>query len=363
MAEAPTGECVVLSAERLATAVHAVVRAGGSDEYEAALVASNLVEANLAGHDSHGVGMVPRYAGALVEGGLVANRHPAVAVDAGALLSVDGQRGYGQVIGKEAIDLAIERARRHGSCIAAIANSHHLGRIGQWAEQAAAAGLVSIHFVNVLTRPIVAPWGGSDARHGTNPFCVGVPRRDAPPVVLDFATSRIAQGKTRVAHNRGVAAPEGAVIDDRGRPTRDPRFAVVPPFGALMPFGEHKGSGLALVCELLGGALTGGGTWHRPSDGRINVCNGMLSVLIDPAALGTGESLFEQTDRFVEWITASPVAEGFDRVRIAGEPEREMRAARLAAGIPIDRTTWGEILQAGAKLGVAPAEVERCAGL
>jgi uncharacterized oxidoreductase len=359
-----TDEALVLAAGPLTEAIRTVVRAGGSADYEADLVARNLVDANLAGHDSHGVGMIPRYAAAIVEGGLAVNAHPRVVVDAGTMVTLDGQRGYGQVIGREAMDLAIARARAHGSCIVALASAHHLGRIGAWAEQCIDAGLVSIHFVNVLSRPLVAPWGGSDARHGTNPFCVGVPRRGAPPIVLDFATSRIAQGKARVAYNKGLPVPEGTLIDDRGRPTTEARYGgVVDPYGALLPFGEHKGSGLALACELLGGALTGGFTWHQPKDDRVNVLNGMLSIVIDPARLGTAENLYAETERFIAWHTASPPGPGFDRVRTAGEPERENRARRLAEGIPIDPTTWEQILVAGEKLGLERVAVEQAAGL
>jgi uncharacterized oxidoreductase len=141
---------------------------------------------------------------------------------------------------------------------------------------------VSIHFVNVLSRPIVAPFGGRDARIGTNPFCVGIPRLGRDPIVLDFATSKIAQGKTRVAYNKGIAVEPGTLIDDRGEPTTNPRYTVVEPIGALLPFGEHKGAGLALICELLGGALAGGETARAVSDGRRRVLNSMFSILVDP---------------------------------------------------------------------------------
>ena len=307
--------------------------------------------------------MIPRYVAAIREGGLAVNQHPTVVRDLGALLVVEGNRGYGQVIGFEAMQLAIVRARAHGSCVMGLRNAHHLGRIGHWAEQAVAAGLVSIHFVNVLSRPLVAPFGGSDARHGTNPFCVGVPRTGGEPVVLDFATSRIAQGKARVAHNRRVPVAPGNVLDDAGRPTTDPRFAVVDPFGALLPFGEHKGSGLALVCELLGGALTGGLTWRQPLDNRKNVVNGMLSILIDPAKMGTADNLAAETEAYIAWHKQSPAAEGVDRVRVAGDPERESRARRRVEGVPVDANTWREILAAAAAFGMAAHDVERLAGL
>ena len=222
---------------------------------------------------------------------------------------------------------------------------------------ATAAGLVSLHFVNVLSRPIVAPWGGGDGRFGTNPCCIGIPLAGAEPFVLDFATSRVAQGKMRVAHNKGVRVPPGYLIDEQGRPTDDPGVVVVPQadglFGALLAFGEHKGYGLAIACELLGGALTGSGTWHRPADNARTVLNGMLTVLIDPAHLGTQARFEREARAFVDWLRQSPVGEGFEGVQIAGEPERATRAARERDGIAVDDATWREIVAAGEKVGVS----------
>src|SRR5438093_58595 len=255
-------DTLVFQAGPLTRAIEALVAAGGSEPREAKLVADNLVTANLTGHDSHGVGMIPRYIDALLEGGLEANRHPAATLDAGALLALDGRKGYGQAIGLEAMRMAIERAKQHGCCVMALGNTHHLGRIGHWAELAVQEGLVSIHFVNVISHARVAPYGGRDARFGTNPCCIGVPLPGGPPFILDYATSAVAQGKLRVAYNKREKVPPGRLIDNQGNPTDDPRYAVVPPFGAMLPFGEHKGYGMALACELLGGALSGGGTWH-----------------------------------------------------------------------------------------------------
>jgi hydroxycarboxylate dehydrogenase B len=352
----------IFNAAKLTDAIRAIVKAGGSSDREAELVSTNLVEANLKGHDSHGVGMIPRYVQSVVNGGLAVNAHVKIVLDTGPLLTLDGLTGYGQVIGHEAMELAAERARSNGVCLVGLANAHHIGRIGHWAEQCIDHGLVSIHFVNVISRPIVAPWGGSDARHGTNPFCVGIPRRGKDPIVLDLATSKIAQGKTRVAHNKGVSLEPGTIIDNTGHPTVDPRYTVVPPYGAILPFGDHKGSGLALVCEILGGALSGGQVVKGPSDGKHNVINGMLSIVIDPDKLGTGENLAREVESFVAWHTGSPPAPGIDRVRIAGEPERETRTKRLAEGIPVDPTTWQDILEAGKKFGLDPAALETIVG-
>ena len=351
---------LVFREKPLTRAIEAIAAAGGSEPTEARLVAENLVTANLVGHDSHGVGMMARYVEALLEGGLHANRKPQVKLDTGALLVLDGCAGYGQSIGLEATRMAIARAKQHGSAIVALANSHHLGRIGHWAEMALAEGLVSMHFVNVQSYARVAAFGGADGRFGTNPVCIGIPLPGEPPFVLDMATSAVAQGKLRVAHNKRAKVPLGWVIDDRGKPTDDPKWGVVQPFGAMLCFGEHKGYGLSVACELLGGALTGGGTLHNSSTQR-RVLNGMLSILIDPQRLGTAEAFAAQARAYLDWIRKSPPAPGFDRVRIAGEPERETRAKRVRDGIPVDEATWKEILAAAAKVKLAPEKVDALA--
>jgi len=350
---------VSVAPERLRAAVRAIIELGGSGEREAMLVAEQLVEANLTGHDSHGVGMVPRYVEALAEGGLLVNQQLRVITDAGALLMLDGNRGYGQVMAFEAMGLGIERAAAHGVAVVGLANSHHIGRIGHWAEQCVAAGLVSIHFANVISRPVVAPFGGRDARFVTNPFCVGIPMPNGEPIVLDFATSRIAMGKVRVAFNKGEQVKPDTLLDASGEPTLDPGALFADPGGAILPFGEHKGYGMAVVCEILGGALAGGRTLHdRPT--HRSIINNMLTFIVDPRQLGTAERLAQEAMAFADWVRASPPMTGVDRVRVAGEPEREWRATRAAA-IPIDTTTWQQIVAAGERLGLPADELARIA--
>ena len=344
-------------AHELRAQVATVLIAAGSTPDEAATVAANLVMANLSGHDSHGVGMLPRYVDAVLEGGLKPNSGVQVVLDIGTMLTLDGQRGYGQVVGEQAMALGMARAKTHGSCIMTLANAHHLGRIGHFAEMAVAKGLVSLHFVNVLSRPVVAPFGGADGRFGTNPCCIGIPLKGGDPFVLDFATSRVAQGKMRVAHNEGRQVEPGTLIDEHGRPTTDPGVVVVPQgnglFGALLAFGEHKGYGMAVACELLGGALTGSGTWHKPTDPSVRaVVNGMLTILIDPVRLGTQAAFETEARAFVDWLQSGPVAPGFDAVQIAGDPERAARGQLEKDGIRIDAQTWAEMVAAGRKFGV-----------
>lgn len=349
--------------EPLTAAIKALVRGFGSEPREVDLVTENLIQANLTGHDSHGIGMLPKYSEAFVEGGLTANAHVKTTLDGGAMLRLDGQAGFGQVIGHEAMEMGIARAKQFGSCIVALGNSHHLCRIGAWAEMAIEANLISVHFTNVISRPIVAPFGGGDARFGTNPFTVGIPVPGGEPILLDFATSVMAQGKARVAYNKGEQMPAGRLIDNHGKPTTDPKYAVVDPTGAIVTFGEHKGFGLAVVCELLGGALAAGMACHEPYTGKKRVLNGMLTILFDPTKLSEGALFGDEMKGFIDWVKASPAQQGFDRVRLAGEPERETRAKRLAEGIPVDETSWGDILKAAERLKVDPAEINRLAGL
>lgn len=321
---------------------------------EAGKVARGLVQANLYGHDSHGIGLAASYVENVRAGHAVPGRTPRVVTDAGALVALDGERGFGQAIGEVAMDLAIERARRHGCAVVGLANSHHLGRIGQWGEQCAFAGLVSVHFVNVRSVPIVAPWGGSDARISTDPFCVAVPH--APhPIVLDYATAAVALGKTRVAVDEGSLMADGTLIDEQGQPTNDPGVMWRVPRGAILSFARHKGWALAAMCEILGGALSGG---HVQDGQSVHpMLNGMLTLVFDPARLGTAGALAGEIDRFARWVRASPAAEGSDGIFLPGEPERRFAADRERNGIPLPPRTLDSLAQAAASLGVAPLDV------
>jgi hydroxycarboxylate dehydrogenase B len=355
----PGAAGVVVHPQALTAAVQAVFAAAGSADEEARQVAAQLVGANLAGHDSHGVGMVPRYIEIWQAGELPLNRRPGLVLEAGALAVLDAGFGLGQVAGADAMAVAIAQARRHGISLTGLRNSHHLGRIGHWAEIGCAAGLVTLHFVNVVSMPVVAPHGGRDARLVTNPVAIGVPRTSGDPLVLDFATSRLAVGKVRVALHAGQLLPPDSLIDAAGQPTRDP--AALFAGGALRAFGEHKGSGLALMCEILGAALIGGPVQHeRPASRRI--VNNMLTIAIDPAALGDATAFDEAIARLLDWVRASPAADPAAGVMVAGDPERRARRDR-AEGIPIDGTTWRQLVGAAARVGIDEAAWRCTAGL
>ena len=346
----------MIDPERLHAFVRALWEKAGSEAIEARLVADHLVQANLSGHDSHGVGMIPRYLRSLRDGELKLNAHAQVARDAGAVLTIEGGRGFGQVMAHEAMTLGIQRAQQLGVCAVGLRNAHHIGRIGHWAEQCADAGLVSFHFVNVAGDPLVAPFGGIDARIGTNPFCAAFPRAGRPPLVLDFATSRIAFGKTRVAYNKGQQVPPDSLIDHAGNPSNDPSAVHEDPRGSLLPFGGHKGYGMAALCELFAGALSGGFTTHEASlMTNSAIINCMMSVIIDPKAFDAPDAERE-ADAFVGWLRTSRLATGVDGVLMPGEPELAKRAERKH-GTPVDAASWTQITQAARDVGMSAERI------
>lgn len=341
--------------------VHDLWSAAGSNPREAQLTADHLVQANLSGHDSHGVGMIPKYVLSWQANELQLNQSLRLVHDGGSLLNVDGQCGMGQAVAEEAMALAMQRAQQHGVCILGLHHSHHIGRVGHWAEQACSAGLIAIHFVNVLSSALVAPFGGRQARFGTNPFTIGVPRADAPPLVLDFATSAIAMGKVRVALNQGKEVPPGCLLDADGAPTTDPQTmfpATGDAPGALQTFGGdvagHKGYALAFMCELLGAAVAGGQTLRPETLARRRhaVWNNMLTIVFDPARLGSSATLGTEMEAFVDWVRSAECQPGHRGITLPGEPEQAMRAAR-AQGIPIDTTTQAELDHAAALVQTA----------
>jgi uncharacterized oxidoreductase len=269
------------------------------------------------------------------------------------MLICDAGLGAGQVMGREALELAVPRARAAGSAILALRNSHHLGRIGHWAEMCAEAGLVSVHFVNVVSEPLVAVHGGKAARLGTNPFTAGFPDPAGGDLILvDFATSTLAMGKVRVAMEQGKTVPVGALLDAAGLPTTDPAAMFGRPIGALLPFGQHKGGGLALACELLGAALVGAPVQSGPAPSTA-IVNSMLSILIDPARIGTAGAYAERLAALRAWLLSENDAGG--SVMLPGTPERLSRERLGREGIPLDDGTAAMLAAAEARVGLAAA--------
>jgi uncharacterized oxidoreductase len=330
----------------------------GCSPEEARRVAASLVDANLTGHDSHGAIRIPRYLDWVRSGDIVPGQTIERLVDTPSIAVVDGRSGFGQTVAPQAVDLGVEKARTMGLASISLRNSGHVGRVGEWAERAAAAGLISIHFVNARGSLLVAPFGGLERRLSTAPFCVGIPREDAPPVVLDFATSLVAEGKINVASRGGKPLPPDALIGPDGVLSGDPALLYGPltpesprnatlGAGAIRAFGEHKGSGLALLCELLGGSLTGNGA---TGPGR-KFANGMFSLYVDPKQVEPMHLFDADMTRYLDWFQQAKTLPG-EAILTPGEPERIERARRGEHGVPLSSEAWASIVTAARSVGV-----------
>ena len=283
-------------------------------------------------------------------GKVIANQAPKVVFENDVIAVVDGQFGFGQVMGEEAMKLGIEKTRRQGVAVVALRNSGHLGRIGDWAEMAAAAGMVSLHFVNTSGGGIlVAPFGGTQRRLSANPIAAGVPVASGTPIIVDMSTCTIAEGKIKVAFNKGAKVPEGCILDGEGRPTDDPQAFYAAPPGAILPVGGHKGYSLSVVAEVLAGALTGGNCSHFGVD---RVSNNMLSIMLDPAVFVVRGQLRRGDSRLYRSRQELEDGDRPGEILMPGEPEARSRNRKLRDGIEIDLMTWSQIVATGNSLGV-----------
>ena len=356
---------MLVGATPLIRLIRDIFQRKGCPVHEAERIGTSLVGANLAGHDSHGAIRVPRYVQYIDENKVHPGQAPTVVSDSGAMAVLDGNFGFGQTIGPAAVDFGIAKAETHGVAVIALRNAGHLGRIGEYAEMAAARNLASVHFVNVAGALLVAPFGGVDRRFSTAPFSAGVPSAEGPPIILDFATSLVAEGKALVAFNGGKPLPEGSLIGPDGELSADPLVLYGedasggPPNprngpGALRAMGDHKGSGLALMCELLAGALTGSGC--AGPEAR-SVCNGMLSIYMSVAAFGDDNSITREIKVYADFVKSATPAVAGGEVLLPGEPERRMRETRLAEGVPLSDAAWAAILETARKTGMSEAEI------
>ncbi|MEM7696406.1 MAG: Ldh family oxidoreductase [Pseudomonadota bacterium] len=343
--------------------VAALLVSEGANAAEADLVAAHLADANLTGHDSHGVIRTPRYLAWLQEGTLKAGQTPRIVADTGALLQLDGGCGLGQSLGAAATRMGIARANTHGAAIIAMRRAGHIGRLGAFAEQAARAGLVSIQFCNVAGSSLVAPFGAAARAISTAPVAIGVPNpSEGGDFILDFATSMVAEGKVLVAAQGGKPLEGDPLVDAAGTPTADPAVLYGPTLtttadprageGALRTMGAHKGSGLALACELLAGALTGNGA-NGPTEHPFN--NGWLGIFVDPARLDDAPGFAAEASAYVTHVRGLPPAAGTARVLVPGDKERALRAERSENGIPLPAPVLDALVTAANNRNLDPA--------
>jgi len=337
---------LIFSAEVLDRVTRAIFLAAGTPEDVAALVAHSLVDANLAGHDSHGVIRIPTYVEQIQRGELVTDARPRVEREGPCVVTVDGVWAFGQYVAHFCMDRAARKARQSQVALVTVTRINHIGRLGEWAEEAAQSGVIGMAATSWGGGPFAAtPFGGAGKVLSTNPIAFGVPLPDGPPFVLDYATTAVAEGKLRVARSKRARVPDGWIVDKHGRPTTDPEDFYAG--GMLLPFGGHKGFALAMLVELLSVALTGADA-VPDQRGRQN---GAVFLAIDPSAVRPLDEFVAAAARINARVVGVPPAPGSEGVLIPGQPEARSREMRQREGIPIPELTWEAIEAAAEKVG------------
>jgi uncharacterized oxidoreductase len=318
------------------------LHAAGAIAEEAQIVAEALVEANLEGHDSHGVIRVPEYIKWMEEGRIHHGAKMEIEKETEAFALINGNWGWGQIIGKKAMEVAIQKASRIGVGVISVHQCNHLGRAGDYPTMAAKRGMAAVVFLNTHGGgKLVAPWGGRERRLSANPIAAAVPRPTGDPFVLDISTCAIAGGKLQIMSNAGKPVPPNCIIDAQGRPTTNAAGYFGPPEGALLPMAGHKGFGLSLMCDMLAGALSGAGC-SRPTTTRVG--NAFFGIVINIPMFREPQAFAADVNQLTEYMTGCPLAPGFDEILIPGEPEKRLRQKREKEGIPVDENTWAEVI-------------------
>jgi uncharacterized oxidoreductase len=333
-----------LSSQILDSVVTSIFEKAGAPSRYAQLVASHLVTSNLFGHDSHGVLRVPQYCSAIENGELIPTAEATVVHDSVSGAVLDGGMGFGQVAATEAMTLALSKAERNGTAAVTLRNCYHSGRLGAYTELAAAAGMIGIVMVNAGGGgQSVVPFGGSERRLATNPLSIAAPTGGEFPLVLDIATSMAPEGKIREYALRKIELPSGWIVDSAGRPSCDPSDFYGSPPGSLLPLGGpsgHKGFGLALMVDVLAGALSGAGCCQ---DEKLQARDGVLLIALNIAQFAGCERFLEHVQGLIEYVKSCPAASGFSGVYVPGEREFMSAQTRRLNGVPVDEDTWRQI--------------------
>jgi len=346
-----------LRPERLTEIIAELLSQAGSVADEALVVSRHLVDSDLVGYHSHGVRLLPVYMRHLEAGWLRPNTEPRTLQNKGSLLAFDGGLGYGRRVMDKAMEAAIAKCRTLGTSIIAVSNAHHIGRVGTYGEIAANAGFVSLFFCNsVGHHPIVAPFGGRHAKLSTNPMCFAMPATAQENLfLLDIASSRTSYFKTLDVAARGEPTAEGMLLDSKGCATTDPAVLMQTPPGALLPFGDHKGFGLAVFSELLAVALSGGKTICSHTVENTSITN-VVGILIDPAAFPGATGYAEEALTYINYLKATEPQDACSPVVIPGERLRRSRAESQDVGVPISTITLGALIEEAQKLGLRLSE-------
>ena len=341
------------SADQLKEIGVRILDAAGSPHAESKTVCEILVRANLLGHDSHGIMRVPQYVGEIRSGEIRPGTPIEIERETAAAAVIQAEQGWGHVIARKAMQVAIEKARQVAIGTVVVRGSQHVGRVGEYPTMAAEAEMIGMAFVNSYGRTgSVAPWGGAERRLSPNPIAFAMPSGGDWPVMVDITTSVFPEGKIRVTRYAGKQLPEGVIIDSEGNPTTDPAAFYGPPEGALLPLGGivgHKGYALSLVAELLAGALSGAGCTGKEKEEK---GNGVFFQAINIAALLPYEEFIQTVQEQIAWVKSAKPKPGFEEILYPGEPEYRTAQRRGAEGIPVEESIWQEMLETADSLGV-----------
>ncbi|MBW4089505.1 MAG: Ldh family oxidoreductase [Proteobacteria bacterium] len=341
-----------VAAEKLETIARALLEGAGTPPADAALIARLSIAANLAGHDSHGIMLIPTYIDRVKKGHIVPDAPWQIVQETPTTTVVDGHWGFGYVVTERAMRHTIAKAKTQNVAATTVFRQGHIGRLASYPLMAAEEGMIAMITADSGRSPKhVAPFGGAQARLGTNPICFAVPSDLEGPLFFDMATSAAAAGKIGVAIARGKEVPSGWLIDAEGRPTNDP--AQLRKGGALLPLGGaegYKGYGLAAMVEIFSGLLTGLGFGVEPT-GRHN--DGCFIAVFNVAAFRDLGVFKREVTEFAAYLKATPPAAGFERVYYPGEVEFEREKERRAGGIAIEESTWEGLRKLASELGVA----------
>jgi len=346
----------ILTRDALLDFSAALLKAGGATDEEAQVVGRSLVEANLRGHDSHGVMRIPFYVKVVEEGRLHPGTQLTIVHEAPSALVCDGGWGFGQVLSRDLTKRLIKKADETGIACGTLRQSAHIGRLGEYAEMAAENQMTAIICANTHgSGQRVAPVGGKRPRLGTNPICISFPGGKDGPFVLDFGTSATAEGKVRVKRIAGEEVPPGWLLDPDGQPTTDPHQLYGDPPGTILPMGgnqAYKGFGLSFMVEMLSGALSGGLCAFPDPPPPMGNC--ALFVVIDPSHLGGQDHLRRQVAQLEEYVRGVPKKDGVENILLPGDPERNVMKERTQNGIPLDDGNWKALLDLAESLNVQP---------
>jgi uncharacterized oxidoreductase len=329
-----------------------IFKAAGATDEEAGITSDLLVEANLAGHDSHGVLRIPQYVRMIRNGDIKPGANIEITQETPATAVINGNWGFGQLIATKAMQIAIEKAKNCSISSVSVYNCNHISRLASYALMAAECEMIAMMMVNGHGGDqSVAPFGGIARRLGTNPIAVAIPTK-GEPFVLDITTSAVAGGKLRVKKARKEKLPEGWLIDSEGNPTTDPEVYFTEPPGALLPLGGalgHKGYGLSLVVDILAGALSEAGC-SRANAPRLG--NGIWACVINIESFTPIDEFKHRVQLLLEYVKSSPTAPGFNEIVIPGEQSFRERRKRLKEGIFIEDETWQQIMETRRSLGL-----------